>query len=482
MIADVPLTLIDTQYRLACYYLRQLQMVDAILRKGHENTHDALALFDREWSQIKYWQAWAAARSNEDPKVARLCMDFARAGEDILLLREQPREWLVWVQTGLQAAILLEDRVAEKVHLFLLSRIYLNLALLDDSLRAVQVMLLLAEQQGDLLYQCKGQLQLSTIYYMTDDYDLSRETGQRALDLARAISAKSEYGKALNGLGNVALSQSDNQLAYEYYTQFLAHSEALGLQGEISVALFNIGLVLMRLGDLETGVDYVERCIALCREIGNERFLMEGLGLRGSFALAQQDLALAEDYWMQSLALARARADRWNEANVLMELGYLKQRLGDMQAGFAFQEESIALSAEIGERWFGALAYRDMTLALVSMGDLERARQKIREGLVLALPMKSSAIRAKYLLVAAFLWCAQGHIEQAALWSGLLQVHQSKLSAEQRRELAELMAQLECHMTSAELQAAQERGKTLDLNGEIETVVRCLDGASELST
>src|SRR5215467_923067 len=93
-----------TRVRLCRYYLDRLRIADETYQKGHENSTEALNLFEHDWPQIRQWQGWITARAAHDPEAAGLCMAYARAGENILGLRQTPQEQIEWLQAPLELA------------------------------------------------------------------------------------------------------------------------------------------------------------------------------------------------------------------------------------------------------------------------------------------------------------------------------------------------------------------------------------------
>ena len=461
----------NAQYRLAQYYLRRLRNAQTTFLHGHEHSTDALQLFDQEWSQIRRWRDWSAAHANEDAEIAELCKEFPQAGIELFALRQHPNERLQWLQTGLDAARLLQDARAEMVHLYLLSRTHSYLGSSTRALDIVGQALALAQHLEDNLYVCKCFCLLGSIYYSLDEYEQSRAAHEQALALSRQLDVKSEMGKAINGLGNVALSQSDNQLAYRYYLQFLEISEAHGQPQDICVALHNLSLVALRLHNDLAAVEYGERSVALCRVIGFQHFLSESVALLGDVKYARGDLAEARAHFEESLDIARQISNHSGEASAHNNLGSLLCRLGDYQAALEHLEAALTLAQKIEERWFAAIALMYFVRVFRLTGTLDYARRKLYEGLQVAATLQSSAIRAKYLLEAALLWADRGELTQPAVWLGLLQGHPTKLDAEQRRLRDALYRRLEESMAAEDLAACIQRGTALELNSEIDRLL-----------
>jgi tetratricopeptide (TPR) repeat protein len=287
---------------------------------------------------------------------------------------------------------------------------------------------------------------------------------------------------ALNGLGNIAWSQSDYACAHAYYVRYLEISEAHGHPLDICTALRNLSMVTRKLGDNDRATLYAERCIALCRAIGFQRCLAEGLAQMGTLAFRQDDFFKAQDYFQESLNVSRLISHHANEASVLSELGSLLCELGDMPASLEYLEMALSVSIRIGDRWASAIALRYMTDVFRVIGDIPHACLKLRQGLEIACRLQSNAIRVKYLLEAALLWCDQDRAEQAAIWIGLLQENANLLTTEEIKLYHQLIRRLEGRLSQEQFSAANERGKTLNLDTVMQEILQELSNARRATT
>src|SRR5262245_42380046 len=116
------------RYRLARHYLDKLRATNDTYRRGNESMVFALAAFDQEWSQIKHWQAWVNGRASIDDEAKSLSSAYAEAGTDLLALRQDPRERLVWLDTALVSARETGNRRAEIQHLIAMGEAHESLS------------------------------------------------------------------------------------------------------------------------------------------------------------------------------------------------------------------------------------------------------------------------------------------------------------------------------------------------------------------
>jgi hypothetical protein len=106
------------------------------------------------------------------------------------------------------------------------------------------------------------------------------------------------------------------------------------------------------------------------------------------------------------------------------------------------------------------------------IGDIPHAFLKFRQGLEIPCTFQSDAIRAKYLLEAALLWCDQDRVEQAAIWIGLLRENLSKLTAEEITLYQQLLRNLAVRLSQEQFGAANEQDRTLNLNTIMQGILR----------
>ena len=467
-------TLEDLHFRLARYYLDKLSAAETAYQHGHEHSRYALALFDQEWPHIKQWRDWSAAFVDAQNEITALCQAYPLAGAEILLLRQHPQEHLEWLEAGLTAARRRHNRQAEMEYLHLLGNLHKHLGAFNRARDCTEQALALARQADNPLYICTTLITLGNVFYCQDEYERAKVAFEQALDMIEKLGVKPEKGAALNGLGNVAWSQSDYERAYEYFARFLEIAEAHGQPPDICLALRNLCLVTKSLGDVRAATIYANRSVELCRAVGNQRQLCENLTLLGDLASAQGNLSEARDYYMQSIATSRHNCHISEQASALNRLGNLLCRLGEFPASLECLEQSLSLSTQIGERWFIALALMNTAEVFRVMGATDRACRKLCDGLEIASTIQSSAIQIKYVLEAALVWHDQNRNQQAAVWLGLVQLHLSQLTAEQRCQYDQLQRTLEIALGQESFTSALERGKTLDLGSVIQEILSSL--------
>jgi tetratricopeptide (TPR) repeat protein len=330
------------------YYIELLYSINTLYLKGGGSIQAGLALFDREWANIKAGWSWAESQISNgmnQEHAFRLCKDYANAGAHVLELRLHPAEKISWLEAGLKAARSLRDRLAEGVYLG-------NLGLANLDL---------------------GDARTAIKYY------------EQALTVSSDIGDKRNEGVWLGGLGLASTALGDARNAINYCEQALIVARGIGDKRNEGVHLGNQGVAYAALGDFNKAIDNYVQALAIAREIGDRR--SEGAHL-GNLGLAYADLGEARqaiDYYDQALVIAREIGDRRSEGAHLGNLGNAYSSLGDAKTAIDYYEKDLAITYKIGDRRGEGTALWNMSLALDKLGkraqaiECAKASLKIRE-------------------------------------------------------------------------------------------------------
>lgn len=145
---------VATHLRHARHYLSVTQRADDLYAQGTCDNdvtpvNLALALFDREWHNIRIGQQWAAQTCNLDiPPVVtdykdylhadesmQVCDDYPNAGAHLIEMRFDPDEVIRWMKPALFATRILNNRIRESTYLNKLGNAYADL---NNARRAIE--------------------------------------------------------------------------------------------------------------------------------------------------------------------------------------------------------------------------------------------------------------------------------------------------------------------------------------------------------
>jgi tetratricopeptide (TPR) repeat protein len=374
----------DLNLRHATYYQELLWKADRLLLQGKESTHRGLQLFDQEWTNIQRGQNWTATNADEDLEAARICSNFAWAG-NILNLRLHPQENVRWLLAALYAARRIESKEAEAAHLGNLGVTYRNLGEPCKAIEFYERALTIARKMQDNRNEGIWLGNLGLAYADLGETRQAIEFYERALAIAQEIGDRRSEGADLGNLGLAYADLGETRKAIEFYEQQLVIIREIRNRRSEGNALGNLGIAYENLGEPRKAIEYHEQALAIAREIGDRRG--EGADL-GNLGLAYADLGetrKAIEYHEQALAIVREIGDRRGEGADLGNLGNAYLVLGETRKAIEFYEQQLVITREIGNRRGEGNALWNMSLALDKLDnraraiDCARAALKIRE-------------------------------------------------------------------------------------------------------
>ncbi|HEX4494278.1 MAG TPA: tetratricopeptide repeat protein [Thermoanaerobaculia bacterium] len=294
--------------RHAEYFLKVLRSANSRYEKGGQDSLVGLALFDREWSNIRAGQAWVAAEFHRGKECAELCSSYPDEGTYCLSIRQHPREGIQWSEIGLEAARHLRDRAAEGRHLGTLGLAYTNIG---ETQRAIE--------------------------FHEQHFTIAREIGDRRGE-----------GIALGNMGLAYADLGETRRATELYEQDLTIACEIGdRRGEAS-ALSSLGIAFAALGDTRRAIDFYEQSLTIAREIGDWR---EEGNVIGNLGVAYKNLGeprRAIELWERHATIAREIGDRLGEGKASWNLGLALGEEGDLVCAAELMQAMVDYEREIG--------------------------------------------------------------------------------------------------------------------------------------
>ncbi len=215
------------EQRHAAHYAGVLRSAKQLYKEGGSPMLQGLALFDREWGNIRTGQAWATAHCEADHAAARLCCDYPYIGAYCLALRLNSRDLIVWFKAGLVAARKLKDRSAEGNHLGTLGLAY---AALGETRKAIEFF-------------------------------------EQTLAIHREIGDRRGEGSALGNLGNAYADLGETHKAIEYYEQQLVITREIGDRLGEGRALHNLAGGLAKAGRCDEAIAHAEQAVEIFEQL-----------------------------------------------------------------------------------------------------------------------------------------------------------------------------------------------------------------------
>jgi predicted ATPase/DNA-binding CsgD family transcriptional regulator len=166
--------------------------------------------------------------------------------------------------------------------------------------------------------------------------------------------------------------------------QGLAACRRLGSPPDLDYALLMNMYIYFTGMDYEKARAYGEEALSLAEKIGDKMVMGVVLMRLGALALTQADLASAREYIEKGLLLSQELKDRFGIMNAFTGLGqisYFSQDFVQMENHF---RASLLLSREIGTLIYQMFSLRNLGIAALRQGNLNRSKEYYSENYALA--------------------------------------------------------------------------------------------------
>ena len=187
----------------------------------------------------------------------------------------------------------------------------------------------------------------------------------------------------------------------------------------------------------------------------------------GHWALAQGDYALARRHYEESLTWRRQLGTRWLIGLGLREVAQVMCLQGDYRQAEPVYAEALALAHAVGDQRSEASITQALGDVALHLGDLERTRALLREGLSRFREWEDALGMANSLREFAELQQVQGQSERAARLLGFveawLESNQLNLVLFERTKYERSVAALRAQISESDFNAAWDAGRQLTL-------------------
>ncbi len=304
----------------ASHYKDVLRFANDLYLEGSEKILAGLHLFDLEWENIRTGWAWASQTLSEAERL-ELGNEYPNAGFMLLILRLDPREYIVWLKNGLDAAKKLGNKSYQGYHLGNLGTAYAVLGQPRKAIEYYEQHLAIARETNDRLGEGNALGNLGNVYADLGEPRKAIQFYERHLAIAREIRDHRGEGNSLGNLGNAYVDLGETRKAIEFYEQRLAIARDIGDRWGEGITLANLGVAYKNLGETRKAIEFYEQGLVIDREIGDRRG--EGIDL-GNLGVAYKNLGetrKAIEFYERHLAIAREIDDRDGEARALFNWG-----------------------------------------------------------------------------------------------------------------------------------------------------------------
>jgi tetratricopeptide (TPR) repeat protein len=186
-----------------------------------------------------------------------------------------------------------------------------------------------------------------------------------------------EFGSATasRGIGIANSEQGNYALAEKYYSEALKTFSRLGFRRGEALTLSNLSVVKKSQSDFPAALKLMEQSIAVQEDIGDKLSLSHSLLNYGSTLRRLNSLPEAKEALTRSLQLAREIGDPEQIVRVLVMLGDTELDAGELAAGFAQEQEALAIHSQpSASPRVHALVLQHVARAKQDMGRLAEAK------------------------------------------------------------------------------------------------------------
>jgi predicted ATPase/class 3 adenylate cyclase len=298
----------------------------------------------------------------------------------------------------------------------------------------------------------------------------SRQLLEASLAIRKEIG--DEYGRAvcLMNLGVLVYNLGNYDQARQHFEASLAIHRDMGDKQGMAYCLNNMSVLAIGLEMYDAARQYCEESLAIQQAIGSPYGVALSLHNLGVIASNQKAYARARELYAESLAIRREIKDRRGIAVTLNELGAVARKQGELDQAHQHHQEALTLFQEIGDHHGLAHSITLTGYLKVEQGDPVAARDLFIEALTQASAIEDIPITLMALAGLAWLQAKGPQPARAAEWVGLALRHAAThADVKVTAELA--IPVLRERLSAADLDAALERGKTLDLDAVVAEIL-----------
>ncbi len=458
-------------YRLAQHYIGKLRQANSLLERNRQNSSHWYQVIEQDWAQIRKWQQWSAVDSIEKPEKAQLCAAFATDAHEYMSVRQSPAERLTWYRQALKAAQQTGDAKKERLLLYDVGTNAYQTGSYDEAEVCAKRLLEIGHKPKAPLSLGYGWFIMGNLHSHRTELDAAESAFRKALKHFESCHAEVMTGHAVQGIARIMIFRGRYQEALVHASRYLEIITAAGRESDFSLAYHTLSNIHTRLGNLAEAKDYALKAVDISRRHGYVRMLPSNLLILGYAELALNELDSAWEHFQETITASRTNSARFDLTAATYSLGDVRLRQKNYAEALTYYQQALTLANESRIAAYRSLCAIEIAYIHVLQNEISTARTSLKEGAEVALQIKSDILLAKALIPAMKLWQTTNNLEQATEWAGLLTLHPEH--AEPQR-VETISRELEILLGTNRYATAIERGKNLQLNNAIGTLIELL--------
>ncbi|MCP4544086.1 MAG: tetratricopeptide repeat protein [Chloroflexi bacterium] len=303
------------------------------------------------------------------------------------------------------------------------------------------------------------------------DYAEANQHLEHGLTLARQCDDDENCAAALDYLGIIARELGNFDEARSRFEESLILARRANDWIRIAHGLHELGWVDIRQGVYAMARDRLNESLTLSQALGDQRSVARALNGLGAVAMLLREPEEAKSCLMESITLAREMGDLCRVAEALNDLGETARTERDYAAARRHYQETLNISQEIGHQMLAAVSLGNLGHVAVALDDNSTAARYYRQGMQIMMDIGTVPMALESLAGFAGVLARAGQPERGIELLGLI-LCQPTLLEDTKVSIAEpILADLRAQLSPDVLEAALERGKTLDLEQVIAEIL-----------
>jgi predicted ATPase/DNA-binding SARP family transcriptional activator len=482
-LAEVPEQWEAAKDRHSAYFAGFLQHKEASLTG--RNQRRALAEIEAEIDNVRVGWAWAVIQGRiEDidralgglALLARTCGSGQERGEMLAkaarMLEEAPLGTAQdALQSGVPAALIQEgtaaqEAIANRRRRLVLGKVLAHQGRVCLALGLTEKGIALLQRSLEILRELGARSEMVYALASLGENTLLQGEGKplclEGLAISREIGDRVGMEMSLFCLGRDAVFRGEYGAAQQLHQERLGVSRELGPHELIANSLNDLGYVAWCVGQYREARQLHEQSLALSKDMGIHYAIANSLQRLGLDALGLVEYSEARKLFQESLSLYQDIGVPWHCTDVLLCQGELANVVGQCAEAARLAQEALSVSQELAYPDLMARSFQVLGDATYGQGDLPKASKCFLQALETAMAVEAAPLALLTLVGTARLLAAKGERERAAELLALVLHHPATWQWAKDRA-APLVAELEAKLSPDALAAAQERGRTRDL-------------------
>jgi len=257
--------------------------------------------------------------------------------------------------------------------------------------------------------------------------DMERENLGVAFAQSALLAESAALGARLvHALRPYWISRGLMTVGLEGAMEVLSRPGLAALRQQLCGTLFGAGQLCLFAGRCDEARSYLAKALDVAREIGDGNWIAGILQPLGMTCYDQGDLAAAEAYLKEAVVLAEKQGDARETSaayNAMAQLLRLQDRAKDAASLY---ERALALATATGDREFSANFLLNLAITSVVLGDLDGAKDRLRDALRVGGAIGSQPVGQSAVEVCAGLAAATGDWPFAARLFGAAEAQISR--------------------------------------------------------